>query len=266
VTELSVFFVGRMEHELASCPELMSPGSAIRRFEDPRSAAAYLVKSESAPDLIVLAESRPGQFSSLAIHELRRLAPLARIWRLLGSWCEGEKRTGKPPAGCTSTLWHQWQPRATRAMACMLDGDCPPWGLPVTATPDEQTLALSEQPLPRGSGAIVICAYHAETASALADACRLAGYDSTVVSDVQTWNADGAMAVLWDMPANQVEERSFRKLRVNAGGVPIFALMSFPRAADIERAVAAGIAGVISKPFLLRDLFWHFEQVRGVVD
>ncbi|MBI3838996.1 MAG: hypothetical protein HY288_13830 [Planctomycetia bacterium] len=261
MANLSVLFVGPMEQELASCGNWVGLGSDVRRFENPRSAAAYLTGVDAAPELIVLSELRPGQFSKSSIHELRRLAPLARVWRLLGSWCEGEKRTGNPPAGCINTLWHQWRPRAARAMAYVLEGDCPPWGLPVTATPDEQTLALAEHPLGHGSGVIVICAHRAQTAIAMADACRLGGYGTKVTAEGQPWSAEGAVAVLWDLPANEVDERSMQKLRANADGVPIFALMSFPRAADIEQAVEAGIAGVISKPFLLRDLLWHFEQV-----
>jgi len=261
-----MLFVGPCENELSSCAKLVGPRSYVRRFEDPGSAAAYLAEADAAPELIVLAESRPGQFSIASIDELRRRAPLARVWRLLGSWCEGEKRVAKAPAGCISTLWHQWQPRSARAIACALAGGCPPWGLPVTATPDEQTVALAEQPLAQGSGAIVVCAHHAETADALSDACRLGGYATTVVSATQPWSAEGARAVLWDVPANPLDEPSMEQLRASAGGVPILALMSFPRAGDVEKAVGAGVAAVISKPFLLRDLLWHLDEVRSATD
>jgi CheY-like chemotaxis protein len=261
VAQLSVFFVGPSESELLSCAESLPPRIRVRRFENPGLAAAYLAEGDAAPELIVLAESRPGQFAIGSIHELRRRAPLTRVWRLLGSWCEGEKRTGKPPAGCIQTLWHQWQPRAARAIACALAGSCPPWGLPVTATLDERTLALAEQPLGQGSGVIVICAHHVQTAQALADACRAGGYEATVESEARPWSATGARAVLWDVAAHALDERWIEKLRASAPGVPILALMSFPRALDVERAVEAGIAAVISKPFLLRDLLWHLENV-----
>ena len=261
MAELSVFLVGRGESELSSCAEWLGLHSYVRRFEHPGAAAAYLAVGDSVPELIVLAESRPGQFSIASIHELRRRAPLARVWRLLGSWCEGEKRTGKPPAGCIHTFWHQWQPRAARAVAYARAGGCPPWGLPVTATADERTLALAEQPLGQGSGVIVICAHHVQTARALADACRAGGYDATVVAEAQPWSAAGARAVLWDVAAHSVDVRTIEKLRASARGVPILALVSFPRALDVETAVAAGVAAVISKPFLLRDLLWHFDKV-----
>ena len=50
----------------------------------------------SSPDVIVVAQAFPGQFSHQAIDRLRRLAPLARMVGLMGSWCEGEMRTGSP--------------------------------------------------------------------------------------------------------------------------------------------------------------------------
>ena len=51
------------------------------------------------PDVMVVAQSRPGQFAAQDLEQLLGLAPLARLVALLGSWCEGETRTGHPWPG-----------------------------------------------------------------------------------------------------------------------------------------------------------------------
>ena len=70
-------------------------GNAHSTFDRRRilnAAARMLARGGDPPELIVLVQSRPGEFSAAEIDDLRRLAPLARVRRLLGTWCEGEAR------------------------------------------------------------------------------------------------------------------------------------------------------------------------------
>jgi CheY-like chemotaxis protein len=264
MTGLSLLLVGQI-HEPSpwgAAGWAAGYGNQLRRAADPRAAAALLVQTARPPEVIVLAESRPGAFADASILALRRLAPLARVWRLLGSWCEGEPRSGHPPSGCTSTYWHQWQARWAQALDDRRMGHCPAWALPVTLSPEERTMAAAERPLPRGTGLIAICSRQAQMASALADACRSHGYATSIVSQRQLWDAAGARAVLWDAAVEQLTDRdAVRDLRAQAGGAPLLALVDFPRAEDCLRAAEAGIAGVISRPFLLDDLLWHLAGV-----
>ncbi|MFM7073296.1 MAG: hypothetical protein ACKO38_16030, partial [Planctomycetota bacterium] len=57
--------------------------------------------SESArhPELIVGFQNRPGQWREEELHVLAGRWPLAVMVSLLGSWCEGEPRTGRPLPG-----------------------------------------------------------------------------------------------------------------------------------------------------------------------
>ena len=71
---------------------------------------------EAAVDVIVVAQARPGEFSHAGIERLRQSAPLARVVALLGSWCEGEVRSGKPWPAAVRTYWHQWPARADREL------------------------------------------------------------------------------------------------------------------------------------------------------
>ncbi len=99
--------------DCATIAEALADLAIVSCVPNVPAAAEHLGATAAHCDLIVLCESRRGQFSAEAIDGLRRLAPLARIWRVLGSWHEGEPRSGHPPAGCVSTYWHQC-PRAPR--------------------------------------------------------------------------------------------------------------------------------------------------------
>ena len=67
-----------------------------------------LTPSANDPDLILLVASRPGRFSAAEVESLHRRAPLAKLVALLGSWCEGEVRSGHPWPGVTRIYAHQW--------------------------------------------------------------------------------------------------------------------------------------------------------------
>ena len=42
---------------------------------------------------------------------------------------------------------------------------------------------------------------------------------------------------------------------------PVVAMLDFPRVEDCDRALAAGVVAVLSKPLVLADLFWHLDHV-----
>jgi CheY-like chemotaxis protein len=233
--------------------------------------ALRLIQSGRQPELVVLNETRVGQVSHTAINLLRQAAPLARFWRRLGSWCEGEARSGNPPAGCLTSTWHQWAPRMARQMAVAASGARPLWSLPTTASPDERLLAdqASQQRIDHptvrqatGRGTIVICASAAPAAGALADLCRGHHYRTTIVAEGAVFRTDGATAVLWDTTCRGLAEcRQIDRLRRSTQQAPIVALVGFPRAEDIEAAQRAGVAAVVAKPFLAADLFWELDRL-----
>jgi CheY-like chemotaxis protein len=241
--------------------DLVSPAitaTTCDRVGNLDDALAHLRACVAGPELIVLVQSRPGEFSPEAIDSLRRAAPLARIDRLLGSWCEGEQRSDRTPSGCTASYWHQWHSREGRQSTATRAHRRAAWSMPITTSADERLLAATDEAVVRGSGLIVICAAGRETAEALADACRLGGYTICVVHDAGRFSVTGARAVLWDTSVDcAADGRRVRSLRQAAGGAPLLALLGFPRADDVRQAYGAGVAAVISKPFLLRDLLWQ---------
>ncbi|MEX2111844.1 MAG: hypothetical protein WD845_01580 [Pirellulales bacterium] len=246
------------------CESVANQLASVARVEhvaDVAAAGTYLKGTSPDVELIVLCESRRGQYSSAAVDELRRLAPLARFWRVLGSWHEGEPRSGRPPAGCISSYWHQWPARAARELAAEAGEGNATWTLPVTATADERGLAEADLPIERHAGTIVVCANRFESAAALADACRLGGYDTRAIREGDEFHADRIVAMVWDAnPECVTDVTRIAALRQSVGGAPLVAVVGFPRAVDVRSAQQAGVAAVVSKPYSVRDLLWHVER------
>ena len=208
-------------------------GPQFEQVADVDAATRLLIAGTSVPELIVLAESRPGARAAASIDALRRLAPLARIWRLLGSWCEGEARSGQPPSGCVSTYWHQWPARWAQDVARLRDGGSPAWALPVTLSPDERLLAAAETPIERRAGLIAIYARHAQTAAALSDACRLGGYDPLVVREGQQGSSPLKNAIGLNLGATA-------GLSSSAGKIVGQTLLDKPAVAPVFQQAAGG--------------------------
>jgi CheY-like chemotaxis protein len=279
-----------------------------RLLDDLDQAQQWLASSPQAPELIVLAQSRPGEFADAAIEALRRSAPLARVWRVVGTWCEGEGRSAPPPAGCASAYWHQWPARWGRELARTERGDLPSWNLPLTASPEERMLELDAEPPARGAGPVAVFARHPASAAALADVCRLGGYEPTTVDAAcpapfssaragehktagdcpdfaqsaeqgtvgraVAWPMVGTVPfseavlkqrlILWDATPEQiVDPAAIQKLRASCGPGPIVAVLGFARADDCRRAAEAGVAAIVTKPYLIHDLLWQLARLQG---
>jgi CheY-like chemotaxis protein len=267
MSELSVLVVGRPDEaqglRIDTIREEIERYAVCEHVVD-LPAAVQLAGGSQPFQLIVLAQARPGQVSPASIDDLRRAAPLARVWRLLGSWCEGEARSGRPPEGCLRSYWHQWRERFARQATAAREGRCATWGLPPTVTADERVLAEIERSVERGAGLVFICAERNESAGALADACRAGGYETMIVRDSEPIvpPAAEAKAVVWDTTVRRAcDPRHVRLIRHAAADAPLLAVIGFPRPEDRRRALEAGVSAVISKPFTVADLWWSLDEV-----
>ncbi len=180
--------------------------AAVRaRFVPDLTAAVALVASPGAdfvPDLVLLAESRPGEIRRSTMHALRRQAPLVRVWRVVGSWCDGEARSGHPPAAGLTVAEHDLLPRLARELARLARGEQPLWALPLTATPEEQLLATIDADFRRpASAAIAIHGTSAAGVSSLVDLCRRAGHTPVDWPAKVGGIASPPAAILWDTTA-----------------------------------------------------------------
>jgi hypothetical protein len=264
VQSISVLFVGQADRrEFLETRNTLANSASLRLAPDLATAAA-LVRGESfAPEVIVLAEAYPGQFAAAAIDRLRAAAPLARVVALLGSWCEGETRTGRPLPGAVRLYWHQARPRVVQELARVAAGQVSSWSLPPTATEEERLLATAEEPIPAAHGLVAICAPSAVTADWLSATCRLAGY-ATVRWNGPRWpEVTGATGGIFDATdLGPLEAEQLARMARHLGRTPIVALLDFPRVEDRDRALACGAAAVLSKPLVLEDLLWLLRDGR----
>ncbi len=266
MSEIAILFLGGIERpEFCDLrPALQSLGRVhcISRVE---GAIKALETGEIVPDVIVIAQAFPQQFSHRDIDRLRRLAPLGRILVLLGSWCEGETRSGRPLPAAVRVYWHQWIAQGEREFKRLIQGQCPSWGLPVTATDEERLLMSTEQSPTLGHGLVAIHARSVEMADWLSAACRRRGYSTVLVRPPQYAPIGGVVAAIFDgSDLGGAELDQLRGLVACLGNVPVVVLLDFPRIEDKRSAIAAGAAAVLAKPFFLEDFDWQLDNVINV--
>ena len=219
------------------------------------SATAALLDGRLAPHAIVLAQSYPGQFAAAAIERLRAAAPLARVIALLGSWCEGEPRSGRPLCGVVRVYWHEAAVRFRRELPCWFELDSV-WSLPITATDEERLLASTAEQLLHGAGLVAICSRRPEMAELLTDTCHRAGYASAWLHPRRPCRVQGAAAAIFD--GDSLDADAMDELKRFGGHVPpaaLLVLLGAPRIQDV-RAVCSLGGTVLAKPFRVDELLW----------
>lgn len=233
-----------------------------------RSQSGAVVATREPPELIVIAQSRPGVFSQQQVEGLRRAAPLAGVVTLLGNWCEGETRTGRPWPGVHRLYWYEFSAWWRRQRVLHAAGLCPQWLLPATAgsrLPDRQSIGSDRRSQKFHKGVVVVRTPCRDTAIALADALDRACY-ATV------WHAPGrsrplihgAMVGVWD--GGQLDDAEAADLKafcreLRGADAPVIALLDFPRRHDADRATDIGAAIVLGKPWSNADLIATVEKV-----
>ncbi|MFW6124996.1 MAG: hypothetical protein ACOC46_02510, partial [Pirellulales bacterium] len=120
---LSILLVGdHHREEFRDAVDDLPRHGTVRRAADVKAAVAMIAGGEVSPDVLVLAQALADQFPAEAVERLRARAPLARVVGLLGSWCEGEMRSGHPWPAALRVYWHQWGERASPQLAALAGG------------------------------------------------------------------------------------------------------------------------------------------------
>jgi CheY-like chemotaxis protein len=280
---ISILFLGD-----ANRPEFLDARACLERwgivaeFADADSAAAALAEGRISPNVIVVAQAFPGQFSHQAIDRLRRLAPLARVLGLMGSWCEGEMRSGSPWPATVRTYWHQWPARCNRQFRRLATGQSCSWALPLTASEEERLLVDSDEScatawnkqcrtqateatllVPSSGTLVAIRSPSHEMADWLSAACRSRGLVTMRQRDVAFARVEGAMVGVFDgTDLCRDECESLRRFVIALRPAPVIALLSFPRIEDHRRALSAGASVVLSKPVMIEDLLEAVETTQ----
>ncbi len=245
---------------------LAAMGSAAAAESEAIEDAGESAVRRLIPDVIVVAQSRPGQFSPQQVERLHAASPLSRLVALAGSWCEGELRSGRPSTGVVRVLWHQWQPRL---IPFLHPGSAPlpdVWRMPRTAGLDEQLASTVSPAWPRRGGLIAIHADVRETFLTLSEACHAGGYAAVWYAQSLAVAASGVVAAVADgISCDAAGLRFVREVVQRHRPAPVIILLDFVRRQDYELAKGEGVSAVLAKPFLVYDLLWHLDHTIDVV-
>ncbi|MDH3719225.1 MAG: hypothetical protein OES79_13990, partial [Planctomycetota bacterium] len=225
--------------EFSRAAETFGRAGQIAMVNDVAAALTLVDSGQFTPDLIVMACAWPGQFDHAPLYALRRRAPLARFLSVLGSWCEGETRSGSPWPGMLRTYWHHWLPHWSSDLQQFAQLHVTTWGLPQTATDDER-LMFAAPSTHDGRGLILIKSASFDIADMLCQSCRQRGYGAVWVPPYREGFVAGVSAVLWD--ATNVDAVALQRCRKALPTVPIIALIDFPRVEEAQCAQQAGVS------------------------
>ena len=264
----AVLFIGKAGHrEFFDALECLRGQGELVVQSTVGAAVTWLKASGLQPATVVLGTARRGEHSVQELLELERQVPLANMIALVGSWCEGETRSGKPANGWRRVYWHQF-PRC--AASELMVGhrqtaggeESRPLRLPKTITENERALALSKRALPAGQGRIAINTRRQVDYEALANACQAAGYGTCWCQDACVEIIAEATCVLWDRRGLQGNDLlELTSWREQWGELPVIATIGFPRTQDYQLVSQGIVQEIVGKPFLLGELLTALQAV-----
>jgi|SRR5688572_15927611 len=252
----TVQLVGQVEHsDFADALRL------LREQANVVDAAAI-----TSPELVVIAQCRPGAIANNVIEQLRRRAPLAGIVALLGSWCEGESRTGRPWPGVPRLYWYEFPAWWRRQSTLRAAGLCPDWARPFDFGFRISDFGFESEGIRNATrGVVVLSVPVRDTRLAIADVLADAGY-ATVWHRIGWPDCEvhGAAAGIWD--GGQLDDREADDLalfcrKLSRDGAPVIALLDFPRRDRVRRAIDLGALAVLGKPWRNEALVATLEAV-----
>lgn len=230
-----------------------------------QSQSRVVVSADARPELIVVAQSRPDSITSAQVEPFRHWTPLAGMITLLGTWCEGETRTGRPLPGVERIYWYQFPAWWRRQLQRLGEQRCPDWALPANFG-----LRISDCGLRRERhssrphrGLVVLRTDRRDNADALADVLHHAGYATTWQRHNRApTTTRGVLAGIWDggqLSETEAAELSSFHAQMAHDGAPVVALFDFPRRDRVDRARQCGAVTVVGKPWSNTDLVATLE-------
>ena len=227
--------------------------------------------AEQSFSLIVLAEPRRNTIDPTIVANLRATHRGTPIVSLLGSWCEGERRSGTPLEGVIAVCASQFRGRLRRFMDAKDSNDPAIWNEPLTATPADSVRhyrvdgSLADK---IRDAEVLVLGESAASTAAIADALKLYG-----VRAVTSRNADVSLQpdiVCFDIQA--INSSTIDEIRSATEACPqswFIAVCGFPRRQDHVELASLNVRSVVSKPFLHVDLIeaiseWKTSKQRDI--
>ena len=220
---------------------------------------------------ILVAQSRRGSVSQTFINHVRNLYPHAPIVVLLGSWCEGETRSGNPLQGVVRMYWHEWNGSySSLSTRLAMHGVHLPNSLAnrrpydILKTEDQSFVSSSPvtlaEPCVIGVSALTLCQY--ET---LEEPLRALGANSVWIEQA-TWRATEPQEIsAICLDSDGVGELLYGRVELAREIIPTAPLiltLNFPRKDELNDLRAElNIKAIVSKPFDLHTLWQALNKV-----
>lgn len=240
----------------------------------PGEKLAQLIEPTEQYSAVLIAQSRRGSVSQTFVNHLRNLFPQAPIALLLGSWCEGETRSGNPLQGVVRMFWHEWNgsygslTARLHAHGIHLPNSLNnrrPLELLRAAGQQSGTLTVTDQataiePCVIGVSALTLCQY--ET---LEEPLRALGA-TPVWLEQATWRASDPQEIAAIcLDSDGVGELLYGRVELAREIVPTAPLiltLNFPRKEELnELRSELNVKAVVSKPFDLHMLWQALGKV-----
>jgi hypothetical protein len=222
------------------------------------ASASLVVQKGVTPELVIVAQSRPGEVTQCEVHSIQQRHPLTGIIGLLGSWCEGETRTGRPWSGVTRLYWYDFPSWWRQQLSRYARGLCPDWATPFSTEASCLAARNRQSKLRNLAGLIVLSTEYADMAEPIADVLAQAGF--AIVQQPRGQSnpiVRGATAAIWEggqLSDEEADDLTRFCQRFSNDGTPVIALFDFPRHDAVARARAAGATIVLGKPWLNANL------------
>jgi hypothetical protein len=237
----------------ADHPELQDAAGLVR------ATSVCGTNTKLPPEVVLLAQSRPGVNSHREVASLQRRWPLAGFAAILGSWCEGETRTGRLWPGVKRFYWYEFAAWWNEQVARRAAGNCPDWSRPTTDLLRHCPNYKSNGFQPRRShSVVVVSAPERYTADAVSDVLHRAGFASV-------WQPPGramsgirgsALGIWHGGQLNDQEASDLASFCRACGreGTPVIAMLDFPRRDRCAVARQLGVAAVLGIPWINAEL------------
>ena len=212
---------------------------------------------EASPDLIVLCQSRRGSLSPQTSESIIRQFPLAQRLVLLGSECEGERRSGTPLIGWHRRFWYQWSGFATLLNHAFQQGSVHPMTLPSEATDSDLLISLeniAKLDLAKDLRISMDCRWNSER-ELFTDLWSDAGW--SVAENID--EAD-VVAVIRDS-LDEETQRQLLSIRQIEPAKPLLLSLNFPRIQEAQLAKQLGASALIGRPFVNLELLVSVQRM-----
>jgi hypothetical protein len=188
---------------------------------------------------------------------------------VVGTWCEGELRTGRPWPGVKRLYWYEFPTWWRGQLALRAVGECPDWARPAELPfhvrhvhmHDERKIAR------RMSGVVVVRSSNPATLNLLSDVLDREGFASVHQRQGgRPARVHGAVAGIWDggqFDDVEAADLSAFSQQYTTASVPVIALLDFPRRDRVELALQLGATAVFAKPWINADLIGTLQSMLG---